>query len=90
MLGDEARAREQLLALEHKASGGYVSPYLFAMVYCRLGDVESTFAWLHRSASEPDFNFVCAAVDPTFRRLRAEPRWTELCSETRLPLLPVP
>ncbi|WP_395707307.1 tetratricopeptide repeat protein [Casimicrobium huifangae] len=90
MLGDEAKAREHLQALEHKASVGYVSPYLFAMVHCRLGDVDSAFAWLRRSASEPDFNFVCAAVDPTFRTLHAEPRWAELCVETRLPLLPVP
>lgn len=90
MLGDEPSARQQLHELEQKASRGYVSPYLFAMVYCRLGDHDSSYRWLRRSASEPDFNFVCAAVDPTFQALRKEPRWATLCAETGLPLLAMP
>jgi len=90
MLGDVAAARRHLNQLNDMARRSYVSPYLYAMIQCRLGDQASTYHWLRRSAEEPDFNFVCAAVDPTFAALRAGPEWSRFCAETGLPALPGP
>ncbi len=77
--------RDQLARVEEIARNAYVSPYLFAMIHMRLGDSEAALHWLQRSAAEPDFNFVCASVDPTFGALHRDPRWPAFCADTRLP-----
>jgi tetratricopeptide (TPR) repeat protein len=78
LMGEAHRANEILSGLIQMRKVRYVSPYLFAMIYTRLRDADAAFAWLKNSADEPDFNFVCAGVDPTFDSLHADPRWSTL------------
>ena len=76
--------------MQSMAATKYVSPYLFALVYTRFGDHDAAFAWLMRSAMEPDFNFVCAAVDPGFDALRGDRRWIDLMTEHGMLVLATP
>lgn len=86
MMGEREGADAALGELQRMAASRYVSPYLFAMVHTRRGDMDLAFDWLQRSATEPDFNFVCAAVDPTFDALHIDPRWTDLSRAHGLPM----
>ena len=81
LMGDTLRAKEILSSLMQMRETRYVSPYLFAMIYARLRDANAAFAWLRAAADEPDFNFVCAGVDPTFDSLRLDTRWGSLMRE---------
>ncbi len=78
LMGDTRRANEALSNLMQMRETRYVSPYLFAMIYARLRDADAAFFWLRNAADEPDFNFVCARVDPTFDFLHADSRWSAL------------
>jgi tetratricopeptide (TPR) repeat protein len=86
MMGEREGADAALAELQRMAASRYVSPYLFAMAHTRRGDIDLAFDWLERSATEPDFNFVCAGVDPTFDALRSDPRWAALCRAHGLPM----
>ncbi len=90
MLGQQSRASEMLLSMQTMAATNYVSPYLFALVYTRFSDHDAAFAWLTRSAVEPDFNFVCAGLDPGFDALRGDRRWIDLMTEHGMPVAATP
>jgi TolB-like protein/Tfp pilus assembly protein PilF len=86
LLGNEEAVSEMTGRLQGMQPRQYVSPYLFAMIDCRRGKPDAAFRWLQASAEEPDFNFVCAGVDPSFDALRGDPRWNKLMRAHRLPL----
>lgn len=86
--GDTHRAKEVLSSLMQMRETRYVSPYLFAMIYARLDDADAVFTWLRSASDEPDFNFVCAAVDPTFDSFHADTRWGVLMREHGFNLKP--
>ncbi|MBL8309876.1 MAG: tetratricopeptide repeat protein [Burkholderiales bacterium] len=90
LLGEHERADAALAELQRMATNCYVSPYLFAMVHARRGEIDLAFDWLERSATEPDFNFVCAGVDPTFDALRRDARWSKRCRQHGLPIVNAP
>lgn len=90
MLGQRSDACAMLVAMQSMATTTYVSPYLFALVYTRFGDHDAAFTWLQRSAEEPDFNFICAGVDPGFDALRADLRWLDLMREHGMSALATP
>jgi len=90
LLGQQSDAAEMLVGMQSMAATNYVSPYLFALVYTRFGDHDAAFTWLRRSAREPDFNFVCAGVDPGFDALRDDQRWIDLMTEHGMPVLATP
>jgi len=54
----------------------YVPPYNIAMVYNGLGEHEQTLTWLERAQQKRDVLLSAfITVDPTWDRLRANPRF---------------
>jgi hypothetical protein len=58
-----------------------------AIAHARLNDADEAFAWLDRAAESRDMNLVCLAVDPSFDRLRDDPRWRATLARFRLPVI---
>lgn len=85
LLGNATAVTAMIERLHEMRSRQYVSPYLFAMIDCRRGEPDAAFRWLRESADEPDFNFICAGVDPSFDDLRRDARWNDLMRAHRLP-----
>jgi eukaryotic-like serine/threonine-protein kinase len=81
---DEARAL--LEEIQQMSVKRYVSPYLLAMIYCRLGDDERALLELERALEIRDGRLVWLGVDPQFDRLRDYPRFDELLRRTNNPL----
>jgi hypothetical protein len=64
--------------LQELSKQQYVSPYQTAVVYAGLDDREQALDWLEKSRVER-FNLVpFVQVDPVFKSLRSEARFTEL------------
>jgi tetratricopeptide (TPR) repeat protein len=73
---DEAHAAlDELLTL---SSQRYVSPFNIALIYAGLGDQESALEWLEKAYENRDVWLVWLRVNPRFRHLRTQPRFTEL------------
>lgn len=90
MLGERDAALDHLRSLQEFAARAFVPPYQFALVHTRLGEVDAAFAALEHAAGERDYNLVCAAVDPAFDRLAADPRWRAFLAASGLPSIPRP
>ena len=73
---DDARAARAELV--DRFEGRYLSPYQLALIDLRLGDVDSAFDELRRSARERDPNFIAVLVDPSLDALRDDPRFAAL------------
>ena len=56
----------------------HLPPYQVAMIHARLGEANAALSWLKRAALQNDVNFVCAPLDRSFARLRADPRFDKL------------
>jgi tetratricopeptide (TPR) repeat protein/serine/threonine protein kinase len=81
---DEAHA---LLDEIHQMSAKrYVSPYLLAMVFCKLEDFGRAMVELERALEIRDARLVWLGVDAQFDRLRDHPRFDELLRQTNNPL----
>ena len=57
---------------------GYVEPYVFAVIYARLGEKGLALAWLEKSARDRSLFMTRVSTDPTFDSLHNEPRFQEL------------
>jgi serine/threonine protein kinase/tetratricopeptide (TPR) repeat protein len=64
----------------------YVSPYMLAMVYCRLGDAVGALEQLERALEIRDARLTWLGVDPQFDSLRGQPRFDEVLRRTANPL----
>jgi serine/threonine protein kinase/tetratricopeptide (TPR) repeat protein len=64
----------------------YVSPYMLAMVYCRLGDTAEALVELERALEIRDARLAWLGVDPQFDSLRGQPRFDEVLRRTGNPL----
>jgi serine/threonine-protein kinase len=77
---DEAKA--ELEGLLRRAERQYVSPFDVATIHAALGNDEAALDWLEQAFEERSFPFVM--VDPTFHRLRGEPRFARLLERLAL------
>ena len=57
---------------------GYVEPYVFAVIYARLGEKGLALAWLERSARDRSLFMTRLNTDPSFDALHPEPRFQDL------------
>jgi TolB-like protein len=76
--GRRQAALQALVALEEKASSGELDPTLVAFVHARLGQLDEAFRWLERAYAERSMRLVWIKVDPRFRTLSADPRYSAL------------
>ncbi|HJQ71204.1 MAG TPA: tetratricopeptide repeat protein [Blastocatellia bacterium] len=75
--GDKVEARRVLSDLERQKEK-YVSPYTVAAIYAGLGEKDQAFKWLEKAYKERDIWLMNLRVDPVFKSLRPERRFTDL------------
>jgi hypothetical protein len=64
---------------------GYVEPYVFAMIYARLGEKGLALAWLEKSVRDRSLFMTRVSTDPSFDDLHTEPRFPDLLRRVGLP-----
>lgn len=78
LAGNRNGAQESLHELREMSKRGYVSPYLFAVVYAGLGDKEQAYVWLEKAYEERSFFLIWLKVEPRFDSLRNDTRYKDL------------
>jgi tetratricopeptide (TPR) repeat protein len=76
--GKRDEAQKMIAELKEQSKRRYVSAYLIAWVYARLGDKEQTLAWLEKAWQDQDQWLVWIKVTPMLDSVRSDPRFTEL------------
>jgi DNA-binding winged helix-turn-helix (wHTH) protein/tetratricopeptide (TPR) repeat protein len=80
---DEARA--VLGELERMSAKRFVTAYGMALVHAGLGDKEQAFAWLEKAFAERSHWLMWLRLDPRWKTLRSDPRFTELVERLKYP-----
>ena len=80
MAGWKDEALEIVGELEELAKEKYVSAYSFARIFAGLGNADAVFTWLDRALEERTVFFIhCPiSVDPAFRKVSSDPRFSEV------------
>jgi DNA-binding winged helix-turn-helix (wHTH) protein/TolB-like protein len=75
--GNRAEAQRILVELGQQKQR-YVSPYTVATIYAGLGEKDQAFKWLEKAFEERDIWLMNLKVDPLFKSIRSEARFTSL------------
>ena len=70
--------------LKAQSQTQYISPYVIANIYVRLGDKDQALSWLERGYENRDNWMVWLKVDPGLDGLRGDPRFTNLLQRVGL------
>ncbi len=73
--GNKQMARQVLGELRALSKQRYVGPYFIAWAYAALGDKEMAFEWLQRALEERDLNLPYVRIEPSFDKIRSDPRY---------------
>jgi len=84
-VGNGEREKAQAILKQLQTTKEYVSPGELAVLYAALGDKEAAFATLERAYAEHDLQLQFLKVDPSYDRLRDDPRFQELIRRVGLP-----
>lgn len=84
MTGRAKDAREKLDQLDKLSKEKYVDPTPFAYIYMGLGDKDKTFEYLEKSLEIGDMYLIYLPIDPIFKELHDDPRFTELLKKMGL------
>jgi hypothetical protein len=82
-LGRPSDADRAIAIAEQKY--GNVMAYQIAYIYASRKDFDRTFYWLERAYRQHDGGLAYLKVDPMFRNLKGDPRYTALLRKLRLP-----
>jgi serine/threonine-protein kinase len=83
--GKRREAQQVIDELKNRAARRYISPTIIAFIYAGLDEKDEAFAWLDKAYDGRDFILVFLKVDPTFDRLRSDPRFAELARRVGVP-----
>ncbi|HEY8187461.1 MAG TPA: protein kinase [Pyrinomonadaceae bacterium] len=83
--GKKSEAQKIIEELKAQSRNEYISPYLIAMIYARLGDKDQTLQWLEKAYESRDNWMVWIKVDPGLDILRSDPRFIDLLHRIGLP-----
>jgi DNA-binding winged helix-turn-helix (wHTH) protein/TolB-like protein/Tfp pilus assembly protein PilF len=75
--GNKGEAERLLVELGQQRQR-YVSPYTVATIYAGLGAKDEAFKWLEKAFEERDIWLMNLRVDPLFKNLRSDHRFSEL------------
>lgn len=75
--GRAAAARETLRELEILSERKFVTSYGLALVHAALGENDVAFAWLDQAFAERSHWLIWLRLDPRWKSLRPDPRFTE-------------
>ncbi|MDT7806531.1 MAG: eukaryotic-like serine/threonine-protein kinase [Acidobacteriota bacterium] len=84
--GRVEEARSLLEEIRRMEETRYVSPYMLALVYCRLSDTEAALAQLERALEIGDSRLAWLGVDPQFDSLRDLTEFRDVLRRTNNPL----
>ena len=84
LAGKEHEARQVLDELVQRPAG-YVSPYTIAAIHEALGETESVLESLEKTYEERSWWIIWLLTDPSWTRLRDEPRFQALVRKLGLP-----
>jgi serine/threonine-protein kinase len=76
--GKTIEARRLLNGLLERSKKGYVAAQSIALIYNALGDREGALDWLERGVEDRDLRMTFLNIDPKWKNLRGEPRFTEI------------
>jgi tetratricopeptide (TPR) repeat protein len=76
--GNTPGARKVLEHLADQSQLRYVSPLSSAIVYLGLGDTDHAFDWLEKAYAVHSPDITTLKVDPIFKSVRSDPRFTDL------------
>jgi DNA-binding winged helix-turn-helix (wHTH) protein/TolB-like protein/tetratricopeptide (TPR) repeat protein len=76
--GKRAYAEKVINQLRELSRQRYVSGYLLALIYARLGEKDQAFAWLETAYKDQDLWMKWIKVDPALDNLRSDPRYENL------------
>lgn len=82
-LGRKDEARDVLAELTSRSAERYVAPYLIAVVYAGLGEIDSAFEWLERGVAMNDVSCRSLARDRKLEILRSDLRFESLMNRCR-------
>jgi tetratricopeptide (TPR) repeat protein/predicted Ser/Thr protein kinase len=80
------QARALIATLQTRSANEYVDPYLLAMAYAGVGDIDEIFRHLDRAIAGRSSWIPSLPVDPKFTPFREEPRFTALLEKLKLPM----
>jgi serine/threonine-protein kinase len=84
-LGQRDKAIELVKSLRSEAEKRYVSKDYIAQVYAALGEKEEAFKWLDRAADDMSGYLQWLGVNPAWKPLRSDARFSALKVKLRLP-----
>jgi len=82
--GNTPKARQVLGELRALSKQRYVGPYFIAWAYAALSDKEMVFEWLQRALEERDLNLPYVRIEPSFNKIRSDPRYPLLVHQMGL------
>jgi serine/threonine protein kinase/TolB-like protein/Tfp pilus assembly protein PilF len=82
--GETDKARAELSKLEEEKKTHYISAYHIATIYAALKDRDRAFEWLETAFTERADWMVFLNVDPRFKSLRSDSRFTDLLQRMKL------
>jgi len=74
----KARCRATTALAQLKAKHSINAPYQIAAVHATRGVVDAALTWLERAIAEKDAGAAQMRVEPVFRGLHGDPRWSAL------------
>jgi len=83
-LGRRAESDAALAELIKKFAND--EPYVIATVYAYRGEATAAFQWLDKAFADRDATLATIKVDPLFKKLTGDPRYSALLAKLRLPL----
>jgi TolB-like protein/Tfp pilus assembly protein PilF len=86
-MGDRSRADSLLQKLINESAEG--NAYQISEVYAMRDDKDNAFEWLERAIKEHDPGVTHVGVNPRFRLLHVDGRWSELITKLGLRMPPV-
>ena len=84
-LKQESDARRILEQLSAQTRQRYIPAFAFAVVHAGLDEKDQAFAWLEKAYDERENRLAILAADPTWDRLRSDPRFDKLLRRVGLP-----
>jgi DNA-binding winged helix-turn-helix (wHTH) protein/TolB-like protein/Flp pilus assembly protein TadD len=82
--GRTAEAREVLRRLIRRSSGRHTSPFMFAMIYAHLGEVDRSLAYLEKTYRDREVGLIALKTHALFDPLRSDPRFQDLIRRVKL------
>jgi TolB-like protein/Tfp pilus assembly protein PilF len=82
--GKREEALRILEELRERSKREYVLPYIFAKIYCALGENDLAFDWLKRAFGEHDMSLVAILNDESLKGLHQDPRFEDLLKKMKL------